>query len=409
MIRTLATRFLPLTCLWAVFSGSVRAETVLLKSGGRVEGQILRRPAAGATGEDANYIVRVSDDVLIRIASREVGRVIELSADEREYQRLLPTMPDTAAGHEAMAKWCQEHGLNDQKDFHWQHVLRHDPDHEEARRVLGYSRIRGRWMRADDFMEAQGYIRYKGAWRLPQQVAMEQQQQELEVAQKTWRRDIETWRSWLDGRRSDEAWERLQSIEDPLAAAGLVELLPREPDAGIRELYVDLLARLATPAAVTALLDAAIYDDDVDVRLRCIDYVREVARQQAVRMWSGALRSPDNALVNRAATVLGRLGERAAIPSLIDALVTQHETRIAPAADIRPSFGSSADGTGGFNGLSVGGGPKKVRRNLQNRSVLEALVALTDQNFRYSQADWKNWYIQQRQIPEGVNLRRDES
>jgi hypothetical protein len=385
----------------------LRADTLLLKSGGRVQGQIQRRPAQDARDDTATYLVRVADGIVVRVAARDVGRVIEVSEAESEYQRLLPEMPDTAAGHEAMAKWCQERGLNGQKDFHWQHVLRHDPDHAEARRVLGYNRIGGRWIRAEDFMQAQGYIRYKGAWRLPQQVATEQQQEELDVAEKAWRRDIELWRNWLKGRRHGEGMQRLQAIDNPLAAAGLAQALADEEDVATRELFVDLLSRLATPLAIDALVDAAINDPDLEVRLRCVDRIRDSGANQAVGAWCAALQSRDNRMVGRAGVALGRLGNPAAVKPLIDALVTQHETIVKPSANIQPSFGSNPDGTGGFNGLSVGGGPKKIRRDVQNKSVLEALVALTGQNYRYSQSDWNNWYMQQRALPDGVNLRRD--
>jgi hypothetical protein len=175
----------------------------------------------------------------------------------------------------------------------------------------------------------------------------------------------------------------------------------------VREIYADQLARLATPLALDALIQAAIDDPDVEVRLRCIDHVRQLGAARAVGAWTGFLQSRDNRTVNRAGVALGRLGRPEAVGPLIDALVTQHETLVKPTASIQPSFGSANDGSGGLNGLSIGGGPKVVRRQLRNQSVLDALVALTSQNYRFSQADWKDWYIQQRSLPEDVNLRRD--
>jgi hypothetical protein len=329
------------------------------------------------------------------------------SPDEAEYARLLAQMPDTLEGHEGLARWCHERGLSEPRNFHWQQVLERHPDHPEARQILGFSRIGGRWVRAEEFMQAQGYVRYKGSWRLPQQVAALQQQDELETAEKAWRRNIEQWRSWLDGRRHDEGLKRLQAIDDPLASAGLAQLLASESDADIRQMYVDLLARLATPLAADALIDCAIQDDDLEIRLRCVDHLRDWVSDRAAVRWIGILRSRDNRLVNRAGTALGRLGNRVAIRPLIDALVTSHEA-IVTTPNLQTSFGAASDGSGGLNGLNVGGGPKRIRRELQNKSVLEALVAITGQNHRYSLSDWNNWYIQQRQLPANVNLRRDQ-
>jgi hypothetical protein len=387
---------------------ALHAETLLLKSGGRVDGQIEQSPAAGATGADAVYRVRSDAGILVLVPVSEVGRVIGTTAEEAEYERLLTQMPDTLEGHEELAGWCHERGLKDARDFHWRQVLERQPDHAQARQILGYSRIGGRWVRAEEFMQAQGYVRYKGSWRLPQQVAALQQQEEMEAAEKGWRRNIELWRSWLGGRRHDEGIQRLQAINDPLASAGLAQLLTEESDVEIRELYVDLLARLATPLAAGAMIDCAIHDSDLEVRLRSVDHLREMASDRAALNWIGALRSRDNRIVNRAGTALGRLGNRVAIRPLIDALVTAHET-VVSTPSVQSGFGSAADGSGGFNGLSVGGGPKRIRRELQNKNVLEALVAITGQNHRYSLSDWNNWYIRQRQLPADVNLRRDVS
>jgi hypothetical protein len=381
------------------------ADTLLLKSGGSLDGELRRRPADGAKGADAAFVVQVDEGILVRIAASEVGRVIETSKAEQEYQKWLPKMPDTADGHAKMAKWCEEHQLTIQKDLHWQQVLRHDADHPEARRALGYNRIRGEWSRPEDFMTKQGYQRYKGGWWLPQQVKAVQQQEEIEIAEKKWRRDIRIWRDWLNGRRRGEGMARLRAIDDPLADAGLAYWLAEEPDAAIRELYVDLLTRLATPIAANALIEAAIHDEDLEVRLRCVDRLRDLGAKQAVAAWSGALRSPNNRVVNRAGVALGRLGDRSAVRPLIDALVTRHETVVQPSANIQPTFSSGPNVSGG--GLSIGGGPRKVVRQLENKGVLEALVALTEHNYRYSQADWNNWYIQQRALPDGVSLRRD--
>ena len=81
-----------------------------------------------------------------------------------------------------------------------------------------------------------------------------------------------------------------------------------------------------------------------------------------------------------------------------------HMTLVA--LGIRPSFSRRADGTGSLGGLSIGGGPKKIIRDRENQSVLEALVSLTKQNYQFSERDWKNWYINQ-QDPGEINLRRD--
>jgi hypothetical protein len=55
----------------------------------------------------------------------------------------------------------------------------------------------------------------------------------------------------------------------------------------------------------------------------------------------------------------------------------------------------------------VGGGPRIANRQVKNRSVLEALLALTDNvNFEFDQTKWRRWYAE-KDVPADVNLRRD--
>jgi hypothetical protein len=87
--------------------------------------------------------------------------------------------------------------------------------------------------------------------------------------------------------------------------------------------------------------------------------------------------------------------DQAAVPPLIDALVTNHKYKLTPAGpqgNYSTTFGSN--GAGGF---SFGGNqPKIVSEDLQNPAVLDALVALTNANFNYDKTAWKNWLTTQR-------------
>jgi HEAT repeat protein len=128
--------------------------------------------------------------------------------------------------------------------------------------------------------------------------------------------------------------------------------------------------------------------------------------QQALAVLTHGLQNKDNDLVNQAAWALGQLGDPAAIPALIDAVVTKHRFKV--------TTGSGPGGiSGGFTpqgggGLQAGGGVKVIEKELSNRQVLTALVSLVPEgvNFAYDKPAWKNWYAR-RQLAPGVNLRRD--
>jgi hypothetical protein len=392
--------------LLAVLSTSfASAQQLILRNGARLDGEILRRPAADdAAGA---YVIRVHEGILLRLEAKQVARIVELSPEETQYQQILPRMPDTAEGHAKMARWCQEKRLDDLKTYHWEQVVRHDSENAEARRMLGYNKIRGEWTRPDEFMESQGFQRTGSGWKLPQQIAAEERARQIELAEKQWRSELRTWRRWIGGKRHEEAIQRFKDVRDPRAVLGLKELLEKESDAALRELYVDLLARIKTGSAISTLVTTALTDGNLEVRLRSVDHLKVIAREDSVVGFARALGSKDNAMVNRAGVALGRLDDAAAVPALIDALVTRHESVMRPSQNIRPTFGGTSDGSAGMNGLSIGGGPKKVVQDIENKSVLDALIRLTEQNYRFSKADWKAWYVRKHSLPEGVNLRRD--
>jgi hypothetical protein len=249
-------------------------------------------------------------------------------------------------------------------------------------------------------------VLYKGEWRLHQDVAALEQKEQSELAAKEWRRKIVQWRGWLGGRRDSEARERLLGISDPMAIWGLGQCLLGEEDGAIRELYVDILGRFEGPEAAAILIHAAIDDPDEEVRLRSTSLLKGPAIRRAVAEFSQALYGSDNRRINRAGAALGQLGDPDAVLPLIDALVTRHDSIVRPTSGIRPSFGSGPNGSG-FNGLSVGDAPKRVTQYLENRSVLEALVKITGQNFRYDEVAWKEWYRSRHALPDSINLRRD--
>ena len=387
-------------------SGSLRADTVLLKNGRRLKGKVLRRP----TDASDTYVIQFGPGRRVRLDAKEVGRIDKSTRVEERYAMLLPDMPDTAKGHYAMARWCHENELKARKQLHLEHVIRHDPDHTEARKMLGHSMIRGKWGLAQDHMEAQGYERHRGSLRLPQQIALAKRKNEVELAQKKWRKDIRQWRKdWnRGGQRAELSRQRITSIHDPMAAPGLHDLVSSEGDPRVREMYVDALSKLKGGDATSALIHVALNDGDTEVRLRSIKYLGQRGSVHSLDAFIQSLRSKDNLTIRRAGVALGRLGDTNAVLPLIDALVTTHEYMVKPKANIRPSFGGSADGSSGFNGLGVGGGPRKVSRQLENKTVLDALVSLTGKNYRYSESDWKRWYIQQRALPADISLRRGQ-
>ncbi len=381
----------------------LHADELELSHGGRVTGEILNPERT----EDEPIVVR-SEFGLIAVAPSDVAHVRVSSEEQKKYQEIVKKMPATAEGNWKMAEWCRENGLLAERELHLQQVIRLEPEHAAAREALGYSLRDGEWATRDDVMEQRGFIRHRGRWRLPQEIALDEADDEQDGKVREWRTQIKRWRTWIGKRREDEALAGLRALNDPLATDAIAELLPRESNPAIQRLYIEALGRIDTAAAANVLVKFALEIDDDEMRLLCLDQLRSSAhRALAVGHFVAALESSQVAIIRRAAVGLARLEDPAAIEPLIDALVTTHKVQVTPntSGRLAPSFGSGPRGSGG--GLSVGGRPRIENRQVKNRPVLEALLALTDNvNFEFDQIKWRRWYAE-KNVPADVNLRRD--
>lgn len=388
----------------SVISGDpLRAEVFLLTTGGQVEGQLQnadQRPRE-------NYQIKTLLGVTITLDKSQVQRVVPQSDAERQYQELLPRVPNTAAGQWEMAEWCHGKGLTRQREYHLEQVIALDPDHSGARYGLGYGKVNGRWLRTDEYMRSQGYVWVLGGWRLQQEVAVETRERELESAQKDWKVKLKRWRGGLARRRTTDTIADIKAIRDPLAAAAFADLLEEEQQRALKLLYIDVLGQLRTTTATLALIKCGLNDVDESVRDRCLDQLANYGTHDAVSAFLRALDSDDNGLINRAAVGLARMNDPDAISPLIDALTSKHKMVLSAGGGggglgpIGVGFGSNGPG-----GLSVGGRPRIIEQEVRNHGALDALIALSSgENYLFDKEAWKRWYVDSH-TPHDVNLRR---
>jgi len=372
-----------------------------LANGGRVEGQLLNPNQSPRE----NYIVRSGLGATLTLAEEQVDHVVVKSEMERRYEARLQTLPNTVEAHFDMARRCQLAKMEDQRLFHLEQVLRLDPEHKEARYALGFSQIDGNWIRQDEWMAKQGYVRDRGAWRLPQEMEIEKATDAEDQIAIEWRKKLKTWRSWIIKNR-DKAREgemEIRGIRDPYAAVALVEQLGNEKEPRqLKLLYVDILGRLPPNAVgIDGLVKHAMDDPDGKVREACLDEVTRVGSQRALESFLIRLKDPERLMVHRAAIGLARLNAQAATLPLIEALITEHKVLTGSGSGgLSPTFSDQG------GGLTAGGGPKIEEKEFRNEPVLHALTSLhRGVNFGFNQAAWKNWYVAQN-VPQKVNLRR---
>lgn len=408
-----ATHLLPALCLLlALAPSSVAGDEFYLTGEGYLEGELVNRDR----GQNDPYIVSVDSGQVV-LPAAQVRGVRLLTDEQREYLQLAADLPDTVEDHWRMAQWCQEHRLAAEMQYHREQVIRLEPEHADARAALGYERVHGEWLLPAERQARRGLVRHGGEWMVPQAAAMDQREHERVVARGAWNNQVSDWRRDLNrehtDRRFQAALDGFRTVDDPYAAPALASILEDESEPrDVKLLVVASLGRTHCGTAVSALINAAIKDADAEVRFACLDELERYGRATAVGAFLKALRSSDNREINRGAHGLSRLDDPEnprSVDELIDALVTSHKVQVP-----RQGGGGGAQLGGVFSpngggGLSVGGSPQVVERDVQNTEVLAALITLTGgpSALQYDKDRWRSWYVDQ-QTPHGLDLRRGE-
>jgi hypothetical protein len=254
-----------------------------------------------------------------------------------------------------------------------------------------------------EWMAKLGYQRHSGGWRTAQEIEIIERNEKTTLDQKQWNKKLERLRQDLATGAAADAAEELAEITDPQAVPALTTALASDPLRRVRLLYMESLLRIGTPAAQAALVAAALDHPDPETRIDATDRLAKLAPQAAAYALAAALAGPDNARINRAAAALGRLGVVTVVPQLVNVLETRH---VVTVGDGPPEGSTTATFTpGGGAGLSMGSSRRQVAVPMKNEQVLEAIVALTGENFGWDLTAWRGWLARQR-APASIDLRR---
>ena len=397
--------------LSAILAASASGEVVVLKSGGRIAGEVAN---PDRSGNDPVVIIAESG-LRFSLNAAQVKRVLVQTEVEKQYEEALPKVPPTVEGHWEMARWCGDAELSEQRTFHLEEVVRLDPDHEEARRLLGYTNYDGQWLKPDEWKRKQGYVFFQGQWRLPHEVEIVKREQGQKEATIKWRQDLKRWLGWLEsGKRTSAALANIKDIRDEAAAPALVELLADDQlPRSLRLMFLDVLRRFPAHYSASTLVKLAMKDADDELRDKCVEELRRQRSTLALHSFIKDLKSKDNRVVRRAAYCLGILADPEATVPLIDALVTSHKFQVTVGGSpgqIGAGFGGRSDGGDGGLGSFNFGSPKPriITRDLTNDTALAALTSLhPNTNFGYDEKRWKAWIIDNKTAG-GIDLRRGE-
>jgi hypothetical protein len=393
------------------------ADHIKLKSGGELRGQIESPKDLKST---APYVVRTLTGALVEISQDDVESVTKRRLVIEEYEVRAADTADSIDAQWELAEWCRERSLTTQRRIHLERIVELDRNHERAHRGLGHVYEQGRWTTHDDIMTARGYVKHKGRWVLPQELALMEQEQRETEAEKAWFKKIKMWQGWLadDAKpdRQKEARNGLAGIADPAAVPALAKSFSGSIDENLRLMYIGILTQIDHEKAAGALVFQSLQDDIETIRTLSVSGIRPGYREKAVRIYTNALKHDFNQVVQRAGEALGAIGDESVVPALINALVTSHRFKVA--VPQTPYASGTTDGnpvSGAISfpqdiaGMMLTGqlpygvnqympGAEKltksvvVSRDLQNASVLAALQHLTGKDFGYDETQWKRWW-----------------
>lgn len=387
-------------CVIALPLAAMGDEFILVQ-GGRIQGEWLNPTKKSA--ED--YRLQTEQGITITLPDKQVQEVILAKAAQREYERLLPSVRDTAEEQWKMAEWCRQQQLTAERKRHLQRVIELEPNHEQARRGLGHLFIGGEWTTVAAVRQKEGYVYYRGSWRTIQEVEIFETQAKRELAQKDWASKLRRWRADLDlPARAKQGYEQIAAIKSPDAVVPLSQMLTRETVRKIKMLYADVLANIQTAEAVAALVQCSLNDPDIEMFHYAFDQLKRLKPPRISEQYVTVLTDDNGLRVNRAALALSLLRDPLSIGPLIEALITHHTVvvggRNGPGQGYQATFsGGGSDSIGTANGgssFSSEEEPKIVRVTRRNEEVLTALTKITQADFGYDAKAWRFWHDQER-------------
>ena len=204
--------------------------------------------------------------------------VPEMAAkDQRlaDYQRIRQRYADTVEGQLELARWCKKARLPEQWRAHLGHVLQLDPDQKEARTLLGYQRVNGRWLTERDVELA----RSRAA--------------AADAALAEWRPKLIQIRDGLEQRtakRQDAAQGRLAAIRSSEAIPAIEAVLCEAEGTALAG--VNKLATMPAAEASVALARQALFSPWPAVRQAATAKLKTRPRETFVPVLLSAMGSP---------------------------------------------------------------------------------------------------------------------
>jgi hypothetical protein len=321
------------------------------------------------------------------------------SQDQRlaAYRRMRDKFGDTVEAQLELARWCKRARLPEQSRAHLGHVLQLDPDHQEARALLGYKWINGTWMTDKDVERA----RTRAA--------------AADAALRQWRPKLVEIRDGLENRspkRRQIAQDRLDAIEDS-RAVGAVEavLCQREATAlaGINK-----LAEMPAADASVSLARQALFSPWPAVRQAAVEKLKTRDRETFVPVLLSLMGSPIQSRVE--------LYQDPGTGQILYRHIFYREGQDRDQLAVFDTTYAVDDGTGWVARLDAAGKARQreaaaarlnVMTEAASRPICRLLVETTGVNLPEAPDAWSEWWAETNEVyvpaykPRSVVYRQD--
>ncbi len=391
---------------------SAKGDVFHLTNGGSVEGTMVEQ-------DGQTYKVRTLVG-MVTLPADAVDHIEKKPSILDEYVKLREAAADTPPAQVELAKWCEENGLKAARRIHLKRAIELDPDCEAARVALGFVRVAGMWVdgrtvaeRSEDVADKEKPDSRDGAESDDEKVVAAIQAQWTLQIRAVKKNFLET----AVDRLQRKGRARIVAIRDPLAILPLARLLS-EGNWACRDALVEVLSQFPQDEATMNLAVLALVDNNEGIRRRALLELQRRNDPRVIPQFRRALAGDNDALIRRAATVLGTLAARCAVPELIEALRAQRRKLVEVSTrtyfyDEYPAVfnAETVVSLGGFSQLrhrpmlgisSIGLNLVSVQHEYQMRNVTvfrtevrEALRKITGEDLGFDEAAWRRWYQEQ--------------
>jgi len=305
------------------------------------------------------------------------------------YRRIRDKYAATVEGQMELADWCARRKLADQQRAHLTKVLEIDPEHAEARRLLGHRLVSGTWMTEEE-IDRNG-----------------RQAQQAAAALAEWRPKIEKILAGLTHRspaQRDRSTERLQAIRDP-SAVGAIETVLASHSQEVATLAIAALDKISHPEAAMALARLALFSPWEPVRQAAAEALRTRDMHSFVPAMLSTMQGPIRSRAELYAAPNGRLTYRHAFlreeqdAARLVVFDTEYVGNVL--AGGAPSAVSGVRGQDAFSRAlqrTIIAAQQNMTIQLVNQRIAEALNLATQQNLPATAEAWWQWWDEYNEV-----------